>query len=138
MTLSLISPTTDRELPAAPGVRPRAGLALEVERRLRRSGYLALRDVSCDLHAGIVRLRGRLPTYYLKQVAQAIVSEIAGVHQVINHIEIVAPAGRPPLGREGEEIMVATGSIPFERSLQSCEGSSPTTHPERSWERCWS
>jgi osmotically-inducible protein OsmY len=100
MTVAL-SPTIDRELPAASGARPRAGLALEVEHRLRRSGYLALRDVSCDLYVGTVRLRGRLPSYYLKQVAQAIVSEIAGVHQVINHIEIVAPADRSPLGREG-------------------------------------
>jgi hypothetical protein len=110
----LLTPTTYRHRPAAPRARPGAGLALEVERRLRRSGYLALRDVSGELHAGTVRLRGRLPTYYLKQVAQAIVSEIAGVHQVINHIEIVAPTGRPPLGREGEGIMVATGSIPTE------------------------
>lgn len=137
MTVSLTQ-TRNREMLALPGISFGAGLSLEVERRLRGSGYLALRGVSYEVRAGVVRLRGCLPTYYLKQVAQAIVSEIDDVHQVINQIEIVAPAGRPPLGREvnGEETMGVTGSIPCERSLPSWEGPGPSTHPEGSGERC--
>ncbi|AGA26841.1 BON domain-containing protein [Singulisphaera acidiphila] len=139
MTVSLTH-THDREILALPGVSLGAGLSLEVERRLRGSGYLALRGVSYEVCAGIVRLRGCLPTYYLKQVAQAIVSEIDDVDQIINQIEIVAPAGRSPLGREGngEETMGVTGSNPCERGLPSWEGPSPSTHPEGSGEQCWS
>jgi osmotically-inducible protein OsmY len=59
--------------------------------RLRRSGHLALRDIACDVRGGVVRLRGRLPTYYLKQVAQAIVAEVDGVIAVSNQIEVIAP-----------------------------------------------
>ncbi|WP_406695619.1 BON domain-containing protein [Singulisphaera sp. Ch08] len=129
VTVSL-SPLPDRELPAAPRACLEASFGREVERRLRGSGYLALRGLSCELHAGIARLRGRVPTYYLKQVAQAIVSEIDGVRQVINQIEIVAPAGRSPLGREIEEAWGESGAIGFQRKRSLCERPSPCTHPE--------
>ncbi len=63
------------------------------ERLLRSSPYLALRNITCDSVDGILVLRGYLPTYYLKQMAQAIVFHIEGVTQVINEIEVVnAPA----------------------------------------------
>jgi hypothetical protein len=136
MTVTLL-PTTDRKPPAPPRAQHRAGLALEVERRLQRSGYLALREIGCEVHGGIVRLRGHLPTYYLKQVAQAIVADIEGVRQVINQIEVGAPACRPPLGREDEDIRAATRVTPPERHLPPREGPRPSMPPERSWERCW-
>jgi osmotically-inducible protein OsmY len=86
----------------APPSKPRPGIeiAREVERRLRSSGHLALLDVSAEVHAGTVRLRGHLPTYYLKQVAQSVVGDIAGVSQVVNQIAVLGPAGHPPLGRD--------------------------------------
>jgi hypothetical protein len=37
----------------------------------------------------VLTLRGFLPTYYLKQMAQASVSDIAGVRTVANHIEVM-------------------------------------------------
>ena len=95
-------PAPDRKLPPTPGSARRVDIGLEAVRHLRRSGYLALRDVSCNVHAGIVRLRGRLSTNYLKQVAQAVVAEVEGVRRVINLIEVVAPACRPTEGRERE------------------------------------
>jgi osmotically-inducible protein OsmY len=63
-------------------------LARRIEDRLRRSGYLALREVACDTRGGVVRLRGCLPSYYLKQIAQATVSEVEGVRQIINRIKV--------------------------------------------------
>jgi osmotically-inducible protein OsmY len=135
MTVTL-SRIPDRELPAARRAYPDADLLLEVERRLRRSGYLALRDVSCELHAGIARLRGRVPTYYLKQMAQALVSEIEGVRLVINQFAVIARAGRSPLGREREGTWGETESHALDRKHPSWEGPSPSTHPEGSWERC--
>jgi carbon storage regulator len=69
------------------------------EDRLRRSGYLALRDIACEVRGGVARLRGRLPTQYLKQVAQAIVAEVEGVIAVSNEIEVIAPRNDSPIGR---------------------------------------
>lgn len=88
MTASLTS-TPDH------AAEPRFGtIAHEAERRLRFSGYLALQSVSCDGHAETLRLRGRLPTYFLKHVAQAIVSEIEGVCRIVNLIDVDAPNRR--------------------------------------------
>ena len=39
---------------------------------LRSNPYLALKNVSCDWLGGVLVLRGCLPTYYLKQVAQEV------------------------------------------------------------------
>ena len=71
--------------PAARRVDP-ANLA---ERALRNSPYLALRNVACDCRDGLLTLRGCLPTYYLKQVAQAVVAHVEGVRQVVNEIEVL-------------------------------------------------
>jgi osmotically-inducible protein OsmY len=79
---------------AAPG---RQAIARVAEDRLRRSGYLALRDVSCDAREGVVYLRGRLPAHYLKQVAQALAAGVEGVCRVVNLIEVATPA-RPGRG----------------------------------------
>jgi osmotically-inducible protein OsmY len=67
----------------------RAGPADLAERALRSSPYLALRNVACDSRDGALVLRGCLPTYYLKQVAQAVVARVEGVRQVVNEIEVV-------------------------------------------------
>jgi osmotically-inducible protein OsmY len=65
-----------------------------VEGHLRRSSYLALRDIGCTCREGVVTLRGCLPTYYLKQIAQHVVAELEGVCGIINRIEVLAPSGR--------------------------------------------
>jgi osmotically-inducible protein OsmY len=64
------------------------------ESRLRRSGYLALRDIGCMCRGGMVTLRGGLPTYYLKQIAQHLVAEIEGVRGLIDQIEVLTASGR--------------------------------------------
>jgi osmotically-inducible protein OsmY len=71
----------------------------EAENRLRHSGHLALRDIACEAREGVLRLRGRVPSYYLKQIAQAIVAEVEGVVAVINQIEVAVSGNRPAIGR---------------------------------------
>ncbi|HYT89933.1 MAG TPA: BON domain-containing protein [Gemmataceae bacterium] len=85
-----ISVCPDGEV-AAQAVAHVEGPAELAEGRLRRSSYLALRGVSCAWDAGVLTLRGRLPSYYLKQVAQASVAQVGGVERVENRIEVVAP-----------------------------------------------
>jgi osmotically-inducible protein OsmY len=59
---------------------------------LRRNPYRALKNVSCDYEAGVLTLRGCLPSYYLKQVAQQVVAHLEGVERIHNQIEVVTPA----------------------------------------------
>jgi hypothetical protein len=81
-----------------PAVR-RAGPKELAERALRSSPYLALRNVTCDGQDGVLVLRGCLPTYYLKQVAQAVVARVDGVGQIVNEVEVVTAGARD--GRRG-------------------------------------
>jgi hypothetical protein len=58
---------------------------------LRRSAYFELRNVSCDFSGGVLTLQGRVPTYYLKQLAQASVADVPGVVEIDNRVEVAAP-----------------------------------------------
>ena len=62
--------------------------------RLQRSLYPELRHVSCEFHEGLLTLRGRVPSYYLKQVAQTAVYRIEGVGELNNRLQ-VAPLSYP-------------------------------------------
>src|ERR1700722_20386222 len=66
------------------------GVAEGAEVRLRSNSYLALKNVSCEYHEGVLTLRGCLPTYYLKQMAQTAVARLDGVQRIVNEIEVVA------------------------------------------------
>lgn len=63
-------------------------LAEIVCRCLHQSSYTYLRRVECSCKAGVVVLHGRLPTYYLKQVAQELIRRFDCVVQVVNSIEV--------------------------------------------------
>jgi osmotically-inducible protein OsmY len=69
-------------------------VAERAESRLRAHSYLALQNVSCEYREGVLTLRGHLPTYYLKQVAQAAVGQLEGVQRVVNEIEVTPPVRR--------------------------------------------
>jgi hypothetical protein len=64
------------------------------ERCLHSNPYLALKNISCDLLDGVLFLRGCLPTYYLKQLAQEAVADLNGVDRIDNQIQVVTPIGR--------------------------------------------
>jgi osmotically-inducible protein OsmY len=73
---------------------PEARISELAERCLRRSAYLDLKAISCVYREGVLVLRGRLPTYFLKQMAQEVVAHLAGVEDIENRIEVVTPASR--------------------------------------------
>jgi osmotically-inducible protein OsmY len=68
---------------------PHPDTAELAENRLRRSGYPALQHISCEFRAGVLTLRGHVPRYYSKQIAQSVVGQIEGVEQIDNQIEVV-------------------------------------------------
>jgi osmotically-inducible protein OsmY len=79
-------------------LNPQAATADVAERRLRSHPYLALKNISCYLFDGVLVLRGCLPTYYLKQLAQAAVASLKGVQRIDNQIQVVGVVVRetPP------------------------------------------
>jgi osmotically-inducible protein OsmY len=71
-----------------------SGIAEGAEDRLRHNSYLALKNVSCEYREGVLTLRGCLPSYYLKQMAQSAVARLDGVVRVVNEIEVVGSPRR--------------------------------------------
>jgi osmotically-inducible protein OsmY len=72
----------------SPGVVEDARVADEVARVLAASGRFPpgrLRVLSSD---GVVTLRGRVGSYYQKQVAQATASTVVGTRQLVNEVEV--------------------------------------------------
>lgn len=49
---------------------------------------MVVRAVSCDYDQGVLVLRGRVPSYYCKQLAQETVAHVPGVTEVANAIEV--------------------------------------------------
>ena len=77
-------------------IRPNA--AELAQAKLANSSYLPLRTLRCDDHEGVLALRGQVPTYYLKQLAQTVVRDIPGVEVINNQVLVVRPEARrfPP------------------------------------------
>jgi osmotically-inducible protein OsmY len=73
-------------------VAPRSSLVLDVERALRATGYLSLRNLQIFQHGSAVILQGRVPTYHLKQLAQAIAMAHERVAEVHNEIDVISRA----------------------------------------------
>ena len=65
------------------------------EARLRQAAYYGLRRLSCECRDGVLTLRGRVPSYYLKQQAQAHLQGIDGVQAIDNQLIVAPPQGVP-------------------------------------------
>jgi len=65
-------------------------ISLAAKERLRQSLYSGLRSISCECDgAGVLVLRGQVPTFYQKQLAQEAVLRVEGVAQVVNQVDVV-------------------------------------------------
>jgi len=56
---------------------------------LGRSSYYHVRRICCDYHDGVLTLRGRVPNFYMKQVAQCLLHGLDGV-VIDNRVEVVS------------------------------------------------
>lgn len=56
---------------------------------LFKESHLAVQRIWCEFHAGHLILRGQVPSFYHKQLAQVAVANLDGVHQVVNEIEVL-------------------------------------------------
>jgi hypothetical protein len=66
-------------------------LAENVARALRATGHAPLRQVDVPARHGAITLLGRVPSYYLKQLAQERAGGVAGVVAVRNNLDVVPP-----------------------------------------------
>jgi hypothetical protein len=55
---------------------------------LSRSPYAELRRVACEFHEGLLVLRGRVSSFYMKQLAQTAFLEMDGIDEICNQIEV--------------------------------------------------
>jgi len=63
-------------------------LALAKDRILHQS-HLSVQRIWCEYKGKRLYLRGQVPSFYLKQLAQTAVSGLDGVSQVVNEIEVL-------------------------------------------------
>ena len=70
----------------------------EAQSRLRKSGYRELHFVSCEFHEGVLTLRGRVSSFYLKQVAQELIRQLDGAEEVNNRLEVAERPCSPSTG----------------------------------------
>jgi osmotically-inducible protein OsmY len=55
---------------------------------LRSSGYDSLRGLRCEVKEAVVIVHGAVPSYFLKQMAQAIIQRLDGIRSVLNRVEV--------------------------------------------------
>jgi hypothetical protein len=65
-------------------------VATRAEKILRESTYPALWNLRCQQTDGALILRGRVPLFYLKQLAQVLVAKAVD-GPILNEIEVVDP-----------------------------------------------
>lgn len=69
---------------------PAADLAAahRAQERLRASSFVAIRGLTCDVHEGMLTLRGRLPNFYTKQMALSLLTDLEGVEEITDRVEV--------------------------------------------------
>jgi osmotically-inducible protein OsmY len=60
-----------------------------IRRALLSSPHHALHAVSCTLRHGVVMLRGCVPSYHAKQMAQAVVFSVDRLLEISNELEVL-------------------------------------------------
>ena len=68
---------------------PPLDIAALAKARLQASDYYSIRIIDCEFDDGSLLLRGSLPTFYHKQLAQQAVTDIVGVEHVVNQIRVL-------------------------------------------------
>ncbi len=76
-------------LPAIKTAHAHASVSDVAHARLLDTGHTELSQLICEHDSGILRLRGQLPNYYLKQLAQELLRDLEGVDQIVNAVEVI-------------------------------------------------
>ena len=86
MTLPKIEATDDLE--------PDASETLAQQRLSNDRHYSChFRNITCHHKDGVLTLRGRLPSFYLKQVLQTVLRDLSGIQRIDNQTDICESSG---------------------------------------------
>lgn len=69
-------------------ILPDAVIARRAQERLLESSFVSVRRLTCDVHEGMLTLRGRLPSFYTKQMALTLLSDVEGVEEITDRVEV--------------------------------------------------
>jgi osmotically-inducible protein OsmY len=64
-------------------------IASAAKQRIVHQPHLSVQRIWCDFDEGRLFLRGQVPSFYFKQLAQEAVADLEGVEQVVNEIEVL-------------------------------------------------
>ncbi|MGH7140441.1 MAG: hypothetical protein ACREHD_32300 [Pirellulales bacterium] len=64
----------------------------EAQRRLQNSPYPAHHRLRCSFRAGVLIVQGQVSSYYMRQMAWALVADLDGIDQFVDRVEVVEPA----------------------------------------------
>lgn len=81
--IDVFSPPRLSEPAAKPG-----SVVDQANRRLQRSPYLSHRRLRCSFREGVLTLDGRVSSYYLRQMAWALVADLEGIAEFVDRIEV--------------------------------------------------
>jgi hypothetical protein len=90
----MMAPATLKDTQATPASEPRPkpeAVESVLHRMLSQSSYRALHEVRCDYSQGVLTLHGRVPSYYLKQLAQEMAKRVAHGKVINNLIRVIVP-----------------------------------------------
>ncbi|MEM8864869.1 MAG: BON domain-containing protein [Planctomycetota bacterium] len=71
----------------------KSSIVHEAQHKLKSSSHHFARTVQCDYADGVLKIAGKVPSFYLKQTAQSLIQDIEGVDQIENDIVVVSPYG---------------------------------------------
>ena len=70
---------------------PSSEIVQAAKARLSTSPYRTIQNLSCECdEQGVLFLRGRLSSFYHKQLAQEAVARIPGMNRLVNEAEVLA------------------------------------------------
>jgi osmotically-inducible protein OsmY len=101
MMASVVETTFRMDSPQHAALLPRREEGIVQARatqRLQESSYPSVRRVVCEFHGGMLTLRGRVSSYYLKQIAQTLILGMKGVEGIDNQLEVLTSL--PPAGKQ--------------------------------------
>ncbi len=61
------------------------------QQRILSSSYAEVRCIRCEIHDGVLYLRGQVTSFYLKQLTQETVRSLEGIHTISNFVEVIDP-----------------------------------------------
>ena len=74
-----------------PVATPRVRLQMTaIEQALAANPYWSIRQLVCQIDRDRISLKGTVPSYYLKQIAQAIAAKVVGAECVCSEINVAS------------------------------------------------